>query len=174
MLSSKFFEIFTKFFNRPCQVAASICKNLANSYLWEDKGRTCELFFVCTFFVLISLNCLISKANQHKNLRFEIKKNLVKIHALHFIIGLVLYWGFFFFKKANQVCKMCWVSGTAQESSPNFVSKAMFTSCRIGFYSVSQTAFMLRVSLKTLNIILMCFDEKNNHLKNLKKNKVQK
>ena len=33
VLSSKFFEIFTKFFNRPCQVAASICKNLANSYL---------------------------------------------------------------------------------------------------------------------------------------------
>ena len=65
---------------------------------------------------------------------------------------------------------MCWVSGTAQESSPNFVSKAMFTSYRIGFYSVSQTAFMLSVSLKTLNIILMCFDEKNNHLKNLKKN----
>ena len=54
--------------------------------------------------------------------------------------------------------------------------KTMFTSYRIGFCSVSQnytvwcehtfpSIFMLSMSLKTLNIILMCFDGKNNHLK---------
>ena len=50
--------------------------------------------------------------------------------------------------------------------------QAMFTSYRIGFCSVSQnytvwcehtfpSIFMLSMSLKTLNIILMCFDGKN-------------
>ena len=61
--------------------------------------------------------------------------------------------------------------------------KAMFTSYGIGFCSVSQyymvwyehtfsSIFMLGMSLKTLNIIWMCFDGKNNHLEK-KQEKVQ-
>ena len=56
----------------------------------------------------------------------------------------------------------------------------MLTSYRIGFCSVSQnytvwcehtfpSIFMLNMSLETLNIILMCFDGKNNHLKKNKR-----
>ena len=56
----------------------------------------------------------------------------------------------------------------------------MFTSYGIGFCSVSQNCmvwcehtfpsiFMLGMSLKTLNIIWMCFDGKNNHLEKSKR-----
>ena len=56
--------------------------------------------------------------------------------------------------------------------------KAMFTSYRIGFCSVSQnytvwceqtflSTFMLSMSLKTLNIILRGFNGKNKHLEKI-------
>ena len=63
------------------------------------------------------------------------------------------------------------------------VFNAMFTSY-IGFCSVSQnymvccehtflSTFMLSMSLKALNIILMCFDGKNYHLKKIQEKVVK-
>ena len=62
----------------------------------------------------------------------------------------------------------------------NNFSMAIFKSYRIGFCSVSQnytlwcehalpSIFMLSMILKTLKIALICFDEKNNHLKKKRK-----
>ena len=68
------------------------------------------------------------------------------------------------------------VGGGGGECHGVCVIMTMFTSYHIGFLSVSQnytilfehtfpSIFMLSVSVKALNIIFMCFDGKNNHLK---------